>query len=52
MNYPPSTTKSEDEAGDRLGLIGERQPWLQTSWPELQSLIAWFWGIEAGFIAS
>jgi hypothetical protein len=52
MNYPLSTTKSKDEAGDRLGLIGERQPWLQTSWPELLSLMAWLWGIEAGSITS
>jgi len=52
MNDPPGTTKSQVEAGDRLGLIGERQPWLQTSWPELQSLMAWFWGIEASFITS
>jgi hypothetical protein len=50
MNYPLSTTKSKDEAGDRLGLIGERQPWLQTSWPELLSLMAWLWGIAVGSI--
>jgi hypothetical protein len=35
MKYPRSTTKSQDEAGDRLGLIGERQPWWQTSWPHV-----------------
>ena len=52
MNYPLSTTKSQDEAGDRLDLIGERQAWLQTSWPELLSLMAWVWGIEAGSITS
>jgi len=52
MNDPPSMTMSQVEAGDRLGLIGERQPWLQASWPELQSLMAWFWGIEASFITS
>lgn len=52
MNDSPSTTKSQVEAGDRLGLIGERQPWFQASWPELQSHMAWFWGIEASFIAS
>ena len=52
MNDPPGTTKSQVEAGDWLGLIGERQPWLQASWLELQSLMAWFWGIEASFIIS
>jgi hypothetical protein len=52
MNYPLRTTKSQDEAGDRLDLISERRAWLQTSWPELLSFMAWVWGIEAGSITS
>jgi len=52
MDYPLSTSKSQDEPEDRLCLIGERQSWLQSSWPELLSLVAWLWGIEAGSITS
>jgi len=51
MNYPISTTKPQNEVGDGLGL-GKQQPWLQNSWPELLSLMAWLWGIEAGAITS
>jgi hypothetical protein len=52
MNYPLRTTKSKDDAGDRLGLIGERQPWLEASLPDLLPLVVWLWGIEAGSITS
>jgi hypothetical protein len=51
MNYPISTTKPQNEVGDGLGL-GKQQPWLQNSWPEFLSLMAWLWGIEAGAITS
>jgi len=51
MNYPISTTKPQNEVGDGLGL-GKQQTWLQNSWPEFLSLMAWLWGIEAGAITS
>jgi len=50
IHLAPCTVK--DGEGDRLSPIRNRQHWSPTCWPELLSLLAWPWAIEAGSIES